>query len=205
MRKAGIIILMAITLMAADSCSVIHYFVSRRTPAPFPTTTEAALKSPTTSSKAEENKEIPAPAEMKAHTADPNEHLRQEVIGIAQTKIGCPYKYAGKGPDSFDCSGFTGWVFRQVGITLSASSASQYSDGRAIPSGEALKPGDLVFFGGRKDMRNVGHVGIVVDYDRATSTFTFIHAATSTGIEIQKSTASYYAARYIGARRIIED
>lgn len=204
MKKAEFIILLAITLMAADSCSVIHYFVSHRTPAPFPTTAEAALKPPT-SSKSVENKDIPSPAEMKVHTADPNEHLRQEIVGIAQTKLGCTYKYAGKGPDIFDCSGFTGWVFRQVGITLSASSASQYSDGKAIPSGEALKPGDLVFFGGRKDMRNVGHVGIVVDYDRTTRTFTFIHAATSTGIEMQKSTAAYYAARYIGARRIIED
>lgn len=205
MRKAGIIILMAITLMVTDNCSVIHYFVSRRLPDPFPTTTETTIKIPAANRVSAEQKDIPSPAEMKAHTADPNEHLRQEVIGIAQTKIGCPYKYASKGPDSFDCSGFTGWVFRQVDITLSASSASQYSDGRAIPSGEALKPGDLVFFGGRKDMRNVGHVGIVVDYDRATSTLTFTHAATSTGIEIQKSTAAYYAARYIGARRIIED
>lgn len=129
----------------------------------------------------------------------------EKIMKIARSKLGCRYQSAGKGPNSFDCSGFTGFVFRQVGINLGASSRDQFTDGRALSKGEELRPGDLVFFNGRKVGNTVGHVGMVVDYDRSTGEFTFIHAAVSTGVEIQKSTADYYARRYMGARRVLPE
>ena len=68
-----------------------------------------------------------------------------------------------------------------------------------------LKKGDLVFFGARKDIRNVGHVGIVTDVDLERGLFYFIHAGVSHGVEVQRSTHPYFMMRYIGAVRILTD
>ena len=129
---------------------------------------------------------------------------QKNLIATAKGKLGCRYSSAGTGPNTFDCSGFMLYVFAKEGISLPHGSAAQYSCGKALKKDEPLKTGDLVFFSGRKISSNVGHVGMVVDYDRNTHEFTFIHAA-MTGVEIQKSTAEYYALRYIGARRILTD
>lgn len=131
--------------------------------------------------------------------------LQQRLIATAKSKIGCRYKYAAKGPDSFDCSGFMMYVFGKEGIRLNAGSASQYGQGRALGKNEPLRPCDLVFFSGSRISDTVGHVGMVLDYDKKTGTFTFIHASCSEGIEIQRSSADYYARRYIGARRILDE
>lgn len=130
--------------------------------------------------------------------------IRRRLLDTAMTKIGCRYQYASKGPTVFDCSGFTCYVFGTEGIRLLPGSLSQSVLGREVKKGEPLEPCDLVFFSGRKVSRNVGHVGIVISYDDSTGEFSFIHASCSNGVEIQRSTADYYARRYIGARRIIE-
>ena len=131
--------------------------------------------------------------------------LQHSLIRIAKSKIGSRYSYSAKGPDAFDCSGFMMYVFGQKGIKLSPGSRVQYTQGRPIRKNAPLKPCDLVFFSGRKASNTVGHVGMVLDYDRKTKEFTFIHASTSNGVEIQRSSAEYYAKRYIGARRILTD
>ena len=131
--------------------------------------------------------------------------LQHSLIRIAKSKIGSRYSYSAKGPDAFDCSGFMMYVFGQKGIKLSPGSRVQYTQGRPIRKNAPLKPCDLVFFAGRKASNTVGHVGMVLDYDRKTKEFTFIHASTSNGVEIQRSSAEYYAKRYIGARRILTD
>lgn len=131
--------------------------------------------------------------------------LQKELIKTAKGKLGCRYQYAGKGPSTFDCSGYTMYVFGKSGIRLVPGSISQYSLGRSLKKGEPLHPCDLVFFSGRKVSGTVGHVGMVLDYDSSTGEFTFIHASCSNGVEIQHSSAEYYARRYIGARRILDD
>ncbi|MCQ2178520.1 MAG: NlpC/P60 family protein [Bacteroidales bacterium] len=131
--------------------------------------------------------------------------LQKDLIKTAKGKLGCRYQYAGKGPSAFDCSGFTMYVFGKSGIRLVPGSISQYSLGRSLKKGEPLHPCDLVFFSGRKVSGTVGHVGMVLDYDSSTGEFTFIHASCSNGVEIQRSSAEYYARRYIGARRILDD
>ena len=131
--------------------------------------------------------------------------LQKDLIRTANGKIGCRYQYSGRGPSTFDCSGFTMYVFGKAGISLVPGSISQYSMGRALRKGEPLHPCDLVFFSGRKVSGTVGHVGMVLDYDSVTGEFTFIHASCSNGVEIQRSSAEYYAKRFIGARRILDD
>lgn len=64
------------------------------------------------------------------------------VLSIAAAQSGDRYAYGGNGPDSFDCSGFTQYVFGKVGISLPHSSGAQRSMARRVSSPQ---PGDLVF------------------------------------------------------------
>ena len=68
-----------------------------------------------------------------------------------------------------------------------------------------LRPGDLVFFGGRRGGKTVGHVGMVVSVDKERNAMKFIHSANSSGITITSyPDGGYYSRRYIGARRILD-
>jgi cell wall-associated NlpC family hydrolase len=64
--------------------------------------------------------------------------------------------------------------------------------------------GDLLFFTGRNSKSGrVGHVAIALDNDPVTGEITFIHAAIGGGIRVDRMSAPYYAARYMGARRVM--
>lgn len=87
---------------------------------------------------------------------------RSVVVSEALKHLGKPYKYAAVGPDSFDCSGFTRFVYMSAtGLELPHNSAMQAGFGHEIPIGDA-RPGDLIFFGNTKT-RNITHTGIVID------------------------------------------
>ena len=79
-----------------------------------------------------------------------------DIVAAASVHIGKPYSYGAGGPNAFDCSGLTQYVFRQFGVSLPHNANAQLSYGRAV-SRSAAAPGDLVFFlnGGRAT-----HVGI---------------------------------------------
>ena len=128
--------------------------------------------------------------------------LLNDLLSEAHTHIGKRYSHGSKGPNRFDCSGFSSYVYKQFGYSLSPSSRDQYTQGEKVDRKE-LRKGDLVFFKGRSTKGGVGHVGIVVDADEQGN-FTFIHAAVSKGITISNCNEPYYAKRYIGSKRIIE-
>lgn len=128
--------------------------------------------------------------------------MLNDLLKEAHRHLGKPYRSGSKGPNAFDCSGFSSYVYRQFGYTISPSSRAQYLEGEKVDRNH-LRKGDLVFFTSRRSGKNVGHVGIVVSADNATGQFQFIHAA-RTGIKVDKC-EGYYAGRYIGARRIITD
>lgn len=127
-----------------------------------------------------------------------------DLLSEAKSHTGKRYRHGAKGPNNFDCSGFTSYVYNQFGYKLGASSAGQYNDGVKVEKDD-LRPGDLVFFSSPRSKGGVGHVGIVVSADNEKQTFSFIHAAISGGIQIDNSTAPYYLKRYIGAKRIITE
>lgn len=80
----------------------------------------------------------------------------QAIVDIARGKIGSPYVYGAAGPNAFDCSGFTSWVYSQVGKSIPRTSQAQASAGTPVAYGD-LQPGDIVaFYGG------ASHVGIYV-------------------------------------------
>lgn len=76
---------------------------------------------------------------------DPARQPRSGVVKIALKYLGRPYVWAASGPRSFDCSGFTMFVYAQVGVRLPHSSRSQIGYGARV-SRANLKPGDLLFF-----------------------------------------------------------
>ena len=125
------------------------------------------------------------------------------IIDEASRHLGKAYRYGGKGPSSFDCAGFVQYVFKQYGISLPPSCTPQYQSGRHVGK-QDLKVGDLVFFGGRKQSRSIGHVGIVTSVDTVLGVFRFIHAS-RTGVRYSRSDEDYYRTRYISACRILND
>lgn len=74
-----------------------------------------------------------------------------ELIAIAKQYQGVPYRSGGSTPSGFDCSGFTKYVYAQIGVTLPRSSAAQRNAGTRVSRADA-KPGDLIW--------SPGHVGI---------------------------------------------
>jgi len=94
--------------------------------------------------------ELSAPEPVKAGAPGSSE-FGATVLAIAARYAGTPYRYGGTTPAGFDCSGYTSYVFAQVGIDLPRTSSEQRAATRRISRSEA-NPGDLVFF--------PGHVGI---------------------------------------------
>lgn len=73
------------------------------------------------------------------------------IVRFAMEELGKPYVYGGNGPEVFDCSGLTKYVFSKAGIAIPRVSYEQGNGGREIAK-EKMLPGDLVFF----DTRNSG-------------------------------------------------
>ena len=125
------------------------------------------------------------------------------LLDEAMSHIGARYRSGSKGPNAFDCSGFTSYVFRRLnGQEIGCSSRDQYA--RNVPvSRSEMQRGDLVFFTSPNSGRNVGHVGIVIDVDPINHTFNFIHASSSEGVKVSNSSDGFYARRFIGVRRVL--
>ena len=122
------------------------------------------------------------------------------LVQLALTKKGKPYVRAGSGPNSFDCSGFTMWVYKQFGIDLPHGSVTQFKVGKKVERKD-IRPGDLVFF---YRSRCVGHVGLVTEVDSAGNV-TFIHASTyKTGVKLDRLDGNWYGRTFCGTRRIFE-
>jgi cell wall-associated NlpC family hydrolase len=77
-------------------------------------------------------------------------------VAEAYRQLGKPYRWGASGPNAFDCSGLTMWVWGKAGVSLPHSSRAQYGYGVHVSRGQ-LQPGDLVFFGSP-----IHHVGIYV-------------------------------------------
>lgn len=113
------------------------------------------------------------------------------VAGIALGYLGVPYVWGGASPSGFDCSGFVMYVYAQVGVSLPHSTYAQWELGVPV-SAAALQPGDIVFFDG------LGHDGIYIGGGQ------FVHAPhTGDVVKISNLGDSWYAATYVGARRIL--
>ena len=127
-------------------------------------------------------------------TTVPTSSNGSSIVATAKKYLGSKYTYGGSSPSTgFDCSGFTSYIFKQYGISLSRTAAGQYSNGVAV-SRANLQPGDLVMFG----KSGINHVAIYIGGGQ------IIHASTpSTGVRIDSLSTGYYNNNYVGARRVL--
>ncbi len=83
-------------------------------------------------------------------------------IAAARTRLGRPYVWGATGPDSFDCSGLTGWAYRQAGVRLPRTSREQWAVGPHVDLAH-LAPGDLLFWAtNRADPDTIHHVALYI-------------------------------------------
>ncbi|MDR3639809.1 MAG: C40 family peptidase [Humidesulfovibrio sp.] len=119
------------------------------------------------------------------------------VVSAARSLTGVRYRWGGESPQTgFDCSGFTWWAYRQVGVDLPRRSIDQFETGQPV-SRRNIRPGDLVFFRLGGNPKNM-HVGIATDHG------TFIHSPHAGGrVREESLDLPYWRERFAGARRIV--
>lgn len=124
------------------------------------------------------------------------------LINHAYSYMGNRYRRGGTSTAGFDCSGFTMTVFKYVNIKLPHTSAGQGLIGVDV-SRTNIQKGDLILFrGGNRRSRRIGHVGIVVS--EKGEPVRFIHSSTSEGVRVDQLNAPYYQKRYVKTVRIPE-
>ena len=122
--------------------------------------------------------------------------IGDQIVAYAKQFLGVPYVYGGNGPNSFDCSGFTKYVYAHFGVTLNRTATDQLANGTSVSKSQ-LQPGDLVFFRANTT-KPVSHVGIYIGNGQ------FIHASTNTySVQIDRLDTGYYAGVYVYGRHIL--
>ena len=121
-----------------------------------------------------------------------------KLVSYAKSLLGKPYVWGAQGPSSFDCSGFTYYVFKNcANITLPRTSVDQSTYGITV-SKSNLKVGDLIFFDtdGAND-GNVSHVGIYIGSNQ------FIHSSSTKGKVVISDFTNYYNNAFVRAKRVL--
>ena len=116
-----------------------------------------------------------------------------QLISVARSKLGCKYVRGGKGPNTFDCSGFVYWCLNQVGVNQSYITSSGWKTvGKytKITNFNDLKKGDIIVV--------TGHVGIVVNGS------TVIDASSSNGKVVERSMGNWWRNNFICGWRIFD-
>lgn len=123
---------------------------------------------------------------------------QEKLVAAARSCIGRPYKYGAKPedmPNYFDCSSFTQYVFKTIGIDIPRSTLLQATIGKEIPLDQPPAVGDLIFFRGSKGHYDdalfpgksvyIGHVALYIGENK------IIHGAFQRGVveEIPMETA----------------
>jgi LysM repeat protein len=126
--------------------------------------------------------------------------LGDDIINTGDNYLGTPYKYGSAfgNTSTFDCSSFTSYVFSKHGITLPRTSSGQATVGTAVSKAN-LQKGDLVFYD--TDFNgSINHVGIYAGNGQ------MLNAQTTGGVKFTDAFSPYYwGARYVTARRVIND
>jgi cell wall-associated NlpC family hydrolase len=166
---------------------------ARASAAPAPTTTTTAVttteQTPTTTAATTTTEATPTTTASAPPPPAPTAGGHPEAATIALKYLGVPYVFGGGTPAGFDCSGLVMYVFAQLGVQLPHYAAAQYGFGVPVPR-SALQPGDLVFFDA------LGHVGIYIGGNQ------FVHAPQTGDVVKISVLTGWYAAHYVGARRV---
>lgn len=130
-----------------------------------------------------------------ANLADAANGVKSTQIATVASKVmGTKYVYGGTSTKGFDCSGFVGYVYKNVGVKLPRTTGGMYATGTSVAK-KNLKVGDIVFF--NTSGKGVSHAGIYIGNGK------FAHSSSSKGVSIAKINDPYYwGSKYIGAKRV---
>jgi uncharacterized protein YgiM (DUF1202 family) len=121
-----------------------------------------------------------------------------ELVDFALGFVGYKYVYGGASPSGFDCSGFTSYVYKHFGYSITRNASGQYRDNGVKVARSDLVPGDLVFFSSSGG--SVTHVGLYIGNNE------FVHASGArVGVVVSSLDSSYYTSGWVGAKRIISE
>lgn len=144
-----------------------------------------------------------APARSRFKTVDTQTYQRQyagEIIRIARTFTGTPYRSGGNSKDGIDCSGLLCTVFNTVGLQMPRISWQQSEVGYEVEVNQ-IQPGDLLFFVPEHSKAGyVSHAGLVTEI-KGKQDIRFIHASSSRGVREDNLYSSYFKGRFVKAVR----
>lgn len=138
------------------------------------------------------------PATPKAET--PVDLKIKNIVEVAQSFHGTPYRFGGTTSSGMDCSGLVFTAFKEENILLPRSSRDMATKGQRINLNE-VSVGDLVFFKTDRRRNVINHVGLVVEV--FLGKVYFIHSSTSQGVIISSLDESYWNNAFVEARRVI--
>lgn len=143
-----------------------------------------------------------APAKP-THTRPTGNYSKEipQVVEVARTYSGTPYRSGGNDKNGIDCSGLICSVYSEIGIKVPRISWQQSEFGTEVGSIEEIKAGDWLFFvpeAGKEGY--VSHAGIVTDVRNQDEIF-FIHASTSRGVREDNLFSTYFKGRFVKAMR----
>jgi cell wall-associated NlpC family hydrolase len=146
-------------------------------------------------------KEVVVYNETKPSSTKPKDLKVRNIIDVARSFHGTPYRFGGTTSNGMDCSGLVYTAFKEEEVVLPRSSRDMATQGKKISLNE-VTIGDLVFFKTDSRRNVINHVGIVVDV--YPGKVLFIHSSTSQGVIISAMDESYWNKAFAEARRIIE-
>jgi probable lipoprotein NlpC len=191
MKRTGFLIFIVSTTITFTSCEVF-----RTTPRS--STARQPQKRPATTSTAQKPAlETPSP---KTYTKS-----IPEVVRVARTYIGTPYRSGGNDRNGIDCSGLISSVYSEIGFKVPRISWQQSEFGEEVIMIEDIKPGDWLFFvpeAGKEGY--VSHAGIVTEVRDRQNVF-FIHASSSKGVREDNLYSTYFKNRFAKAMRPYTD
>ncbi|KAA6441631.1 NlpC/P60 family protein [Dyadobacter flavalbus] len=124
-----------------------------------------------------------------------------QVVKVARTYSGTPYRSGGNDKNGIDCSGLICSVYSEIGVKVPRISWQQSEFGKEISRLEDLRAGDWVFFVPESGKEGyVSHAGIVTDV-RNRQEIIFIHASTSKGVREDNLFSNYFKGRFVKAMR----
>lgn len=157
-------------------------------------------KSPEKSFPKTNENEVVIYNETEASSTKPMELKVRNIIEVARSFHGTPYKFGGTTSKGMDCSGLIYTAFKEEDIHLPRISRDMAAKGKKISLHE-VTVGDLVFFKTDNRRNVINHVGLVVDV--YPGKILFIHSSTSQGVIVSALDESYWNKAFVEARRVI--
>lgn len=135
----------------------------------------------------------------KHHSQSSQNERIEQVIKVARTYTGTPYKFGGNNKLGIDCSGLLHSAFLEIGIEIPRTTKEQVEYGKPIEMKD-LQAGDWVFFTDKQGSSKITHVGMVTEV-HAENDLKFIHAGNKLGVTEEQLYLNYWQKVYLKAIR----